>query len=86
MDQHVVPAEIAGVTQYEFVDWRTAEASQRAILEIRRSVAAARLLFGQMAGKRLEISRSMGDLSGGIAYAAREFAAVAEGLEKIAKG
>ena len=82
--QHVIPEATPGVTQYEFADWATAETAQRALLEIDRAVAAAEILFGQMARKRREIGRSMSDLSEGIAYAANKYGALARDLGKMA--
>ena len=83
-EQHVIPESTPGVTQYEFENWDTAKAAQRALLEIDRSVAAAKILYSQMMRKRREISRSMGDLTGGIAYTAGEFRQMAADLEKMA--
>ena len=82
--QHVIPEATAGVTSYEFVDWATAETAQRALLEIDRSVAAAEILFGQMARKKREIGRSMSDLSEGIAHAANKYGMMARDLGKMA--
>jgi len=85
-EQHVIPDATPGVTQFEFIDWRTAEAAQRALLEIDRAVASAEILFGQMARKNREITRSMSDLSGGIAHAAKKYDAMARDLEGMAQG
>ena len=79
-DQHVIPEATPGVSQYEFVDWHTAQAAQRARLEIARSIAAAEILHQQMAWKRDEIARSMYDLSKSIASAAQRYAALARDL------
>ena len=81
--QHVIPGATPGVTQYEFVDWVTTTATQRALLEIYRSVAAAKILYMQMHWKDKEINRSKDDLAGGISYAAREFGAMAQDLGKM---
>lgn len=81
--QYVIPGETPGVTQFEFTDWRTAEAAQRALLEIDRSVASAELLVGQMARKRREIGRSMADLTDGIAYAAKKYEGLAQDLSRM---
>jgi len=85
-NQHVIPEATPGVTQYEFEDWATAETAQRALLEIDRAIAGAEILFGQMARKRREIGRSMGDLSEGIAFAANKYGALAKDLGKIVAG
>ena len=82
-EQYVVPEKPQGVSDYEFFDWDTAKAAQRALLEIDRSVAAAEILFGQMARKRREIWRSMNDLEGGINYAANKYAGMAANLKKM---
>ena len=84
-NQHVIPEATPGVTNYEFIDWATAEAAQRALLEIDRAVAAAEILFGQMSRKRREVTRSMSDLTGGIAYAAKKYGAMARELEDMAR-
>ncbi len=81
--QHVIPENTPGVSQYEFTDWVTTTATQRALLEIYRSVAAAKILYMQMHWKDKEINRSKDDLAGGISYAAREFGAMAQDLGKM---
>jgi len=83
-EQHVIPEESPGVTQYEFFDWATAEAAQRALLEIDRAVASAEILFGQMARKRREVGRSMSDLSEGIDYAAKKYSDLTAHLGQMA--
>ena len=81
--QHVIPEQTPGVSQYEFEDWVTTTATQRALLEIYRSVASAKILYMQMHWKDKEINRSKDDLAGGISYAAREFGVMAQDLGKM---
>jgi len=84
MDQHEVPEAVAQFTNYEFVDWATPEATQRALTEMDRTMASAEVLFKQMVYKRREIGRSMDDLSRGIAFTAGKYTAMAQELQKMA--
>jgi len=85
MTQYEVPKDVAQFTNYEFTDWATPEAVQRALTEMDRTMASAEVLFKQMVYKRREISRSTSDLSSGIAFAAGKYSAMAKELQAIAK-
>ena len=84
MSQCEVPETTAQFTNYEFADWATPEAVQRALTEMDRTMASAEVLFKQMIYKRREIGRSAGDLSRGIAFTAGKYSAMAQDLQKMA--